>query len=461
MNCLRRNAHDLSNFSASNNSFPMIRILTVALLVSVQAFAQDSYNSKVAAYIERYKDIAVAEMQRTGIPASIKLAQAILESGCGESSLATKGNNHFGIKCHDSWTGKTMLHDDDRKNECFRCYNHPEESFRDHSDFLTTRQRYASLFEIESTDYKRWAHGLKQAGYATNPKYAELLINNIEKYELHKFDVYENFAVAEKKVTGSGMERSPVKVAQHTSQNVSSPVVYVNHIRAVRVKPNETLEMISQKHRISMERLLKYNELPKPLPLQAGSYIFLQPKRARTDSMYHIVGKNQTIYDISQLYGVKMSALYMRNNMEPGTNAANGEVIYLREKRQSTPLLRGNEEPRLAQIKNPSTAVTTNPPTPVIPSPAVAADSEQPISMNEPDLALAAIQTPINENTTVISGELITTTEVENVDYYTVKPKDTLYSIARAYGLSVQRLMEINQLGSDVISSGMRLRVKQ
>ena len=162
-------------------------------LCAFAASAQNSYVDKAQSYVDRYKDIAMAEMQRSGVPASITLAQGLLESGCGDSELSTRGNNHFGIKCHTGWDGKTMTYDDDAKDECFRCYTSPEESFRDHSDFLRTRERYAFLFDLSPTDYKSWAYGLKKAGYATNPKYPELLISNIDKYNLHQYDIYDTF----------------------------------------------------------------------------------------------------------------------------------------------------------------------------------------------------------------------------------------------------------------------------
>jgi len=144
--------------------------------------------SKTEAYIEKYSQIAVDEMNMYNIPASITLAQGILESGNGESRLAVDGKNHFGIKCHSNWNGKTIIEDDDEKGECFRKYNRVSDSYRDHSLFLNERGRYAFLFEYNKTDYKKWAKGLKKAGYATNPKYPTLLINLIEKYDLSRFD---------------------------------------------------------------------------------------------------------------------------------------------------------------------------------------------------------------------------------------------------------------------------------
>jgi hypothetical protein len=164
----------------------MIRILFISLFLFSNFFLFPQNKAEV--YISSYKDIAVAEMNQFGIPASITLAQGILESGNGESRLATEGKNHFGIKCHDNWNGETIIEDDDEKGECFRKYSKVADSYRDHSLFLTERERYSSLFDLSPTNYKAWAKGLKKAGYATNPKYPSLLIDLIKKYDLNRFD---------------------------------------------------------------------------------------------------------------------------------------------------------------------------------------------------------------------------------------------------------------------------------
>ena len=159
-------------------------LIIFSFFISVVAKSQN----KTEVYISNFKDIAIAEMNQFGIPASITLAQGILESGNGESRLATEGKNHFGIKCHDNWNGETIIEDDDEKGECFRKYSKVADSYRDHSLFLTERERYSSLFDLSPTNYKAWAKGLKKAGYATNPKYPSLLIDLIEKYDLSRFD---------------------------------------------------------------------------------------------------------------------------------------------------------------------------------------------------------------------------------------------------------------------------------
>lgn len=502
-------------FFPVSNLLAMTRSLLSVLACALFAFAataQDSYTDKVQQYIDKYKDVAVAEMQRSGIPASITLAQGILESGVGESELATKGNNHFGIKCHDGWEGKTMTYDDDKKDECFRCYADAEESFRDHSDFLRTRERYAFLFEYSPTDYKKWANGLKDAGYATNPKYPELLITNIEKYDLHQYDVYENFVADNSTSTKSSDKKHNKKehkglgdvlksvedAVAPTTANTSERIVLVNQVRAVRVKQNETLEQIARSYDLGVARLLKYNEMPKVEKLPEGSIVFLQPKRRFGNDLYHVVQTGETMHSISQQHGIRLDYLYAKNNMQLGTQPAVGEVMYMRDKRSTIPRLSTDAAPVATQKETPSDIATigtrsanttpsedaspryakpmqTDPLFP--PSGNSSVEQKQETIEAENDL----VETPQNEHLyteeqpiptspdgpmtastqTEPSADYITSQEQEGLDYYTVKPKDTLYSIAKAYGLSVNELMEINQLGSNVISVGSRLRIRR
>lgn len=209
-------------------------------------------------YIEQYKDIAIREMNQYGIPASIKLAQAILESGNGSSYLATKANNHFGIKCGTAWSGKSVTRTDDNPNDCFRVYTNPEESFRDHSQFLL-RKRYEGLFALERNDYKGWARGLKAAGYATNPRYAELLIELIERYELHRYDLAETYTqkeVREQRVE-TIIEPKEVLDSQSKPEEVKAPVKMVIH----EVRATETLYAISRQYNVTIEQIQQLNGL--------------------------------------------------------------------------------------------------------------------------------------------------------------------------------------------------------
>ena len=277
-------------------------------------------------YIATYSDIAVREMRRTGIPASIKMAQAILESGDGNSTLARRGNNHFGIKCHD-WTGRRIYHDDDKRNECFRRYSNPEESFLDHSEFLTGRQRYAGLFQLDPYDYKAWARGLKAAGYATNPQYDRLLIRIIEDNELYRLDTGQLVS----KSTGEFTENSKRVIdAEPTagSRNIQTR----NRIKYIIAGEGDTYESISREMGLMRWELSRYNDFSPGSSISPGDIIYLQPKRIRAQRGMetHKVSKGENMWHISQLYGVRLDRLLRRNFMQKGEEPSPGDIIYLR-----------------------------------------------------------------------------------------------------------------------------------
>lgn len=296
-----------------------IKMALALCLLSGLLFA----NGDVEAYIKKYKGVAIREMKAHGIPASITLAQGILESGSGKSYLAREGNNHFGIKCHEDWKGKRIYHDDDAKNECFRSYKDPDESFRDHSEFLTTRSRYAFLFEESPTDYKAWAKGLKKAGYATNRKYPQLLIDLIEKYELHKYDL-EGYHEDEKMDT-AGVE--PEFVIDPFQVNVST-----NQVKYIEAKEGDTYESIATQVEVRVHKLLEYNDLAYDSKIQPGDRIYTQPKRrkAAVEHEYHTVQQGETMYSISQQFGVRLRFVYKWNDMPVGAQPFVGQVLKLR-----------------------------------------------------------------------------------------------------------------------------------
>ena len=295
-------------------------------------------------YINEYKDIAVSEMKRTGIPASITLAQGMVESNYGRSRLAREANNHFGIKCHSDWTGPTIRHDDDRRNECFRKYSRPEDSFYDHSDFIRSGSRYSFLFDISSTDYKAWARGLKKAGYATNTDYANMLIRKIEEFNLHYFDQAKMI---------SGMPKAEtVQLNQDTSKPVTdNPDILIqsdngntfvparaqrvrenNRIQYIIVKDGETLEQIENEYQLLKWELTKYNEVNRDYKLITGQILYLQPKRDKAEpgKETHTVIDGDTMYSISQKYGVKLKKLYEYNRLSETEEPASGDKIWLR-----------------------------------------------------------------------------------------------------------------------------------
>ncbi|HOO99153.1 MAG TPA: glucosaminidase domain-containing protein [Bacteroidales bacterium] len=302
-------------------------------------------------YIERYSDLAVSEMRRTGIPASITLAQGMIESDYGRSRLAREANNHFGIKCHDDWNGPVIRHHDDRRNECFRKYRRPEESFYDHSEFLKNRSRYASLFELSATDYKGWARGLKKAGYATNPDYANMLIRKIEEYNLNYFDT--GYKIADKTVdkpaspaVKAGSEKQSGETANNTGistvAGADQDITFVmsrvprimenNRIQYIIVKEGETAESIEEDFNLLKWELARYNEFEGDFTLTPGQILYLQPKRSRAEPgrEVHIASEGETMYLISQIYGVKLYKLREYNRMQEGDEPSAGQRIRLR-----------------------------------------------------------------------------------------------------------------------------------
>ena len=269
------------------------------------------------AYIERYKDIAMREMNDYGIPASITLAQGILESGVGKSELAVKANNHFGIKCHNDWEGEKVYHDDDKKNECFRKYDRPEESFIDHSLFLKNRTRYSFLFELDQTDYKALAKGLKQAGYATDPNYAKRLIALIEENNLHQYDVQAYTTV-------SPVVQTPVK--QTPQKNTSG-------LKFVYVQKGESYYTIAKAHKIPFGLVCSYNDVDrKTRQPNEGEIVYLQRKKKTVEKGkgVHVVQEGESMHDISQLYGIRLHSLYDLNGMEYTQKAVVGKRLKLR-----------------------------------------------------------------------------------------------------------------------------------
>lgn len=326
-----------------NKLYASVFIISATLLFSCRSskIATTSPRTDITtdSYIERYKDISIAEMRRTGIPASITLAQGIIESDIGRSTLAREANNHFGIKCHNGWTGPTVRHNDDRRNECFRKYRSPEESYRDHSDFLVSGSRYDFLFEFESDDYRAWAKGLKKAGYATNPDYANMLIRKIDEYGLHRFDAVDFSDV----VAGQSAQGSPVDTVPRVSvtevpagtkgyRGLPERVMINNRVQYIIVNDKDTRIGIEEEMELMAWELEKYNELTDDFEVHAGQILYLQPKKDRAEAgkEYHTVKEGDSMYSISQLYAIKLSKLYYMNRMKSGREPVPGDRIWLR-----------------------------------------------------------------------------------------------------------------------------------
>lgn len=320
----------MKNLTAFGGLFLMAYSLQAQPLQSV-----DSGRMRPEIYIEMFKDAAVEDMIKTGVPASITLAQGMYESDYGNSDLARLANNHFGIKCHKNWEGDTYHKDDDAPNECFRKYKSVTESYDDHSEFLRSRERYASLFTLEITDYKGWAHGLKKAGYATNPQYAHRLIDLIERYRLHEYDQQ-----------GSGRPMAQKEPVKDEITAVSKPVVQrpkpvgnavtgqssgtMNKIPFVIARRGDTWSKLARENSLDLWQILEFNDASKNDPLQEGDRVYVKAKRNRSVSGdTHILGEHESMRDVAQLYGIRLRKLYKMNEMQPGSRPAPGSRIYL------------------------------------------------------------------------------------------------------------------------------------
>ena len=285
--------------------------------------AQIRWNQTYQQYIDQYKDVAIEQMKRYGIPASITIAQGIFESGAGQSELAVKANNHFGIKCN-GWSGRKSYHDDDERGECFRAYDNAYESFEDHSKFLSSRQRYCSLFNLKKDDYKGWARGLKAAGYATNPKYADRLIEIIQLYKLYQYDKakdYDKFLSEHTKdLSSNGQPLHSIKVFNKNYYLIA--------------RRGDTFKSIADEIGISYRKIAKYNERDKHDRLEEGEIIWLKKKQTKAPKDYkgrlHYVKAGESMYSIAQKYGIRLKNLYKMNRLKPDYQIKVGDALRLR-----------------------------------------------------------------------------------------------------------------------------------
>lgn len=480
-----------------------IRILSTALLIFLtQACFGQKQNLEFLDYIRKYHKIAIEEMERAGIPASIKLAQGLLESNAGRSYLAKRGNNHFGIKCGSNWPGKKVFREDDDYDErgkliksCFRSYRSVAACYIAHSEFLRDprkESRYGFLFRLRPTDYRRWAQGLKRAGYATSATYAEKLIDLIDRYELYKYD------------------RMSTLDLDTPSDAVAAAILSTNDVKYTMTEENETLADIARRTDVAVRNILKYNEIYKDSdePLAQGSRVFIQPKRGayRGRQVYHkIKDYKDDMASISQRYGIKLSKLYKRNRMTPGTEPAIGQEIKIRGgKVKNTPRLRrkgdvpppppppkplpkvdttatsttppsrvedsrpepGNTLPEISPEPNPPLKDVPSEPIPETPSSKV----DDPPSTNP---SPPSIPKPVKEEKDPLEEDVFGEDKLSPNDppsipkqpesgaaYHTVADGDTLWNISRRYGTTVAELKKLNKLDNNNIKKGMRLRVK-
>lgn len=344
----------------------MSKMKLIVTIVGLMLFFQiNAQNSKTVAYIDQYKETAINEMIRSGVPAAITLAQAVLESQSGESDLVKRSNNHFGIKCKPEWTGARTFHDDDAKGECFRVYENPEASFKDHSDFLRTRAHYQFLFNLSPTDSEAWAKGLKKAGYATAPTYPQKLIKIIKDYQL---DQYNLIALARVKntiapiVETTSIESKPIEktstpiqekesdsetpesetyiptskknIDQSNSKyghlNFPEGLFSINNTAVVLAKSGTSLLAIAHQYNISLSKLLLYNDMNEVDILKEDQLIYIERKQKKGENDFHIVKKGETLNEISQLTGVRLESILLYNKWNKSTLPTPGSKVYLK-----------------------------------------------------------------------------------------------------------------------------------
>ena len=383
--------------------FSFISLMLSFCFVNGQKLSQEEY-------IAKYKELAMHEMKRSGIPASITLAQGILETESGNSPLLLRSNNHFGIKCKTNWTGPSVSHDDDERNECFRAYQTAEESYKDHSDFLKSNTRYAFLFDLDPADYKGWAEGLRKAGYATNPRYPEILIRYIETYHLQQYDSGE---ITEAPTMIANVKIAPEsEVVKQTAQQVvpvEVPAAFspfssheINKLKALYAPAGTSLLVIAVREKIKLSRLLEYNDLKKDGILARDQFIFLERKKAIGSADYYVTLTSETPYSVAQITGVQLQNLLSYNGYSENEILSQGTRVYLK--------------PGLAKV----TALQSGP------------------------LLPGAIK-----NEPIIRERLS----------HEVQPKEGLYSISKRYGVSVDQLKNWNNLPDNNLKIGQRLNI--
>ena len=442
--------------------------------MAVLSDAQPQQRTTAAEYVQKYKDDAIRDMIKTGVPASITLAQGILESDAGNSDLAREANNHFGIKCHKEWTGEFFIKDDDTKDECFRKYKTALESFDDHGMFLRTRPRYAFLFDLEINDYKGWAHGLKKAGYATDPTYPDKLINTIEKHNLHVYDLAlepiqpEQFQASNSIESSSFLNtdnKNHIQRKQSSSTLFSSykeGITQVNTLPCVQAKKGATALQIASDYNIPYKSFLIYNDLSDGDQLMENQYCFLQPKRARFkgEHQFHLVSEQVTMYEISQLYGISLAALLSKNMMKEGQEPLNGELISLNEQVTVCPKLRGGTEHiSSADSKSGEDEIVTQ-----IKKEMVETDPkiniDQPLYPDSYYESENKVQSVKKEE--IIPTKIIETNKMSSDQEYVlhhVKSGDTLYSLGRKYDTPWHEIKSFNKIQSDALYEGQVVKI--
>ena len=426
----------------------------LSLLISNSLTGQ--YRQDVANYILTYRDIAVKEMERTGIPASIKLAQGILESGAGKSELSVNANNHFGIKCGKDWIGQSYsLEDDDfdttgvLTKSCFRVYNDATESYIAHSEFLRNpakTSRYGFLFALDPRDYKEWAHGLKKAGYATNPKYAQMLIKSIEENKLYEYDVLTAFDVAANDNPANPEPPVYTKAEQKKQRNINK-LSSINDVKVVMVNDGSTLTELAEQYDVSVKSLASYNSdiKSKTEELDKQTLIFLQPRRNsyRGKNKWHYVKKGDDLASISKEYAIKESYLMRKNNLKKNEEPAIGSRLALKGWSifHKKPVL--SKEKKSILPKQPKKPIQQD-------EDHVATGKAAPIAMN----------TAKKQVVVSIGDEVPERQNTNAYQYHQIEKGDTLYNLSKKYNTSVDSIKTLNNLGDEGIKIGQTIRIQ-
>jgi LysM repeat protein len=383
----------------------MKKLVTITFLVFniLRAMAQDMLTPEQ--YIATYKDLAIREMKRMGVPAAITLAQGILETESGNSDLVKKSNNHFGIKCKTNWTGESVTHDDDAAGECFRLYKTAEDSYRDHSNFLRGNTRYSNLFRLDVKDYKGWAYGLKKDGYATNPGYPQILIRHIEQYNLQQYTLaaadevprFDAGKYQDDEEVKTGEEKVIVeekKPDEASLLDVSDKIITVNGSKAVYAGKGTSLLVVATKNNIPLIKMLGFNELSEDGMLVKNQYIFLEKKSKTGKKDYYEALEGESLYDIAQKNGIQLQYMLDYNKLTGTEAIPAGTKIYLK--------------PGIAPAKP----------------------------------GVITVPLPVSKT-------------------HTVQAKEGLYGIAKKYNVSIQQLKEWNNLQSESLHIGQVLIISK
>ncbi|MEJ7913484.1 MAG: glucosaminidase domain-containing protein, partial [Chitinophagaceae bacterium] len=366
-------------------------------------------------YIQKFKDIAMSEMMRTGVPASITLAQGIHETEAGRSKLVLMSNNHFGIKCKADWKGESVSHDDDAQGECFRKYADPADSYKDHSDFLKTRAHYASLFQLDPVDFESWAHGLKKAGYATNPKYPQILIRLIKDYKLHDYTLIALGRKVEDESTkdvaaissGPAVQQSVGEAFKEKVEEKRYPQgqFHINRTPVVFVPKGTSYLALAREHNIPLRRIFEFNDMVEAEETIANRLVYLQRKRREGATDFHLVLTGETLYDIAQLEGIQLESLISYNYLRSDVAPSPGRKLNLKK--------------------------------------------------GGPEQAFVPVALPQSETNDRSSNR------DKRIAHHVVKAKESLYGIAKLYAVTIEELREWNKLESNDLQTGQQIRINK